>query len=95
MSEETSVSVQSRQKEKPSQPPRKKNDELLKGAFEDNFIDFLRFIFPDADTLLDFDKGVEFMDKELHAIISDRERKSDKRVADRRTNRKKYQYGSY
>jgi hypothetical protein len=61
---------------------RKKSDELLKGAFEDNFSDFLRFVYPDADTILDFEKGIEFMDKELHAIIPDRERKRDKRIAD-------------
>ncbi|WP_235005377.1 hypothetical protein, partial [Pedobacter nyackensis] len=62
--------------------PRKKNDELLKGAFEENFPDFLRFVYPDADQVLDFSKGIEFMDKELHAIIPHRERKKDKRVAD-------------
>ncbi len=55
---------------------------MLKGAFEENFADFLRFIYPDADDLIDFEKGFEFMDKELFAIISDRERKNDKRVAD-------------
>jgi hypothetical protein len=55
---------------------RKKSDELLKGAFEVNFIDFLRFVYPDADQVVDFSKGIEFMDKELFAIIPDRERKS-------------------
>jgi pentatricopeptide repeat protein len=62
--------------------PRKKNDELLKGIFKENFPDFLRFIYPDANELLDFDKGVEFMDKELHSIIPNRESKRDKREAD-------------
>ncbi|WP_316835520.1 hypothetical protein [Pedobacter nutrimenti] len=63
-------------------PPRKKSDELLKGAFQDNFLDFLRFVYPDAQKVLDFDKGIEFLDKELFSIIPDRERKRDKRVAD-------------
>ncbi|MFA4868970.1 MAG: hypothetical protein WC623_12260 [Pedobacter sp.] len=62
--------------------PRKKNDELLKGAFKENFPDFLRFVYPDADEVIDFDKEIEFMDKELFAIIPDRERKNDKRAAD-------------
>lgn len=62
--------------------PRKKNDELLKGASEENFGDFLRFVFPDANDIIDFGKGFDFMDKELFAIIPDRERKNDKRVAD-------------
>lgn len=62
--------------------PRKKNDELLKSAFKDNFQDFLRFVYPDADEVLDFSKEIEFMDKELFAIIPDRERRKDKRVAD-------------
>ena len=38
--------------------PWKKNDELLKGIFEDNFPDFLRFIYPDADKIFDFDRGL-------------------------------------
>lgn len=62
--------------------PRRKNDEMLKGAFEENFFDFLRFVYPDADKILDFNKAPQFMDKELHAIIPDRERKNDKRIAD-------------
>ncbi|SDJ07686.1 hypothetical protein SAMN04487898_101249 [Pedobacter sp. ok626] len=67
---------------KASLTPRKKNDELLKGIFKENFPDFLRFIYPDANELLDFEKGIEFMDKELHSIIPNRERRRDKREAD-------------
>lgn len=81
MPEEIDVPT-SNKKYRPLPKPRKKNDELLKGAFEDNFPDFLRFVYPDAEEILDFEKGIEFMDKELHAIIPDRERKKDKRVAD-------------
>lgn len=62
--------------------PRKRHDELLKGAFKENFIDFLRFVYADADDLFAFDRGIVFMDKELLAIIPDRERKGGGRIAD-------------
>ena len=62
--------------------PRKKSDELLKGAFEDNFIDFLRFVYPDADSLFDFSKELMFMDKELNTIFPERERQKGAREAD-------------
>lgn len=64
-----------------SKPP-KQNDELLKGAFEENFVDFLRFLYPDADDIFDFSKGIQFMDKELMSIVPDRDRKKGKRIAD-------------
>ncbi|TCD01267.1 RpnC/YadD family protein [Pedobacter psychroterrae] len=69
-------------RQKRSSKPRKKSDELLKGAFEDHFFDFLRFVYPDAEDIIDFSKGVEFMDKELFAIVPNRESKGDKREAD-------------
>jgi hypothetical protein len=62
--------------------PRKQNDELLKGAFEEWFTEFLRFLYPQADNLFDFARGLTFMDKELYAIIPERERTKGKRVAD-------------
>ena len=62
--------------------PRKQNDELLKGAFEDWFAEFLRFLYPQADDQFDFGRGLTFMDKELYAIIPERERRKGKRVAD-------------
>lgn len=61
--------------------PPKQNDELLKGAFEENFPDFLRFLYPRADEIFDLARGIHFMDKELLAIVPDRERKKGKRVA--------------
>ena len=39
-------------------PPRKKNDQLFKGAFEEHFQDLLRLIFKDADQIFDFEKGL-------------------------------------
>lgn len=65
-----------------SKKPRKQNDELLKGAFEENFPDFLRFLYPQADNIFDLSRGIQFMDKELLAIVPDRERKQGKRIAD-------------
>ncbi|MDX3916922.1 MAG: hypothetical protein QHC79_25495 [Pseudosphingobacterium sp.] len=69
-------------KDQGDKTPRKKNDELLKGAFEEWFPEFLRFLYPAADDLFDFEKGLTFKDKELLAIIPDRERRTGKRVAD-------------
>lgn len=74
--------ISAKQRNNRSNAARKKNDELLKGAFEDNFFDFLRFVNPEAEQILDFSKGVDFMNTELFAIIPDRERKKDKRIAD-------------
>jgi hypothetical protein len=48
---------------------RRKDDLLWKGILEDVFDDFLRFLNPDAETLLDFDKGFEFLDKELEQVF--------------------------
>ncbi|MGK6351616.1 hypothetical protein [Parapedobacter sp. DT-150] len=55
---------------------------MLKGAFEEWFTEFMRFLYFNADELFDFARGLEFMDKELLEIIPDRERKKGKRVAD-------------
>jgi len=65
-----------------TEKPTKQNGELLKGAFEEWFVEFLRFIYPNADELFDFTRGLTFMDKELLAIIPERERKKGKRIAD-------------
>ena len=62
--------------------PSKKSDELLKAVFEDNFPDFLRFMYPEAEVVFDLERGLTFMDKELLEIIPDRERKKGKRMAD-------------
>ena len=47
----------------------KRNDLLWKAALEDLFDDFLRFFYPDADTLFDLDKGFVYLDKELDQLF--------------------------
>ena len=47
----------------------KQDDMLWKGIIEDMPAHFLRFFFPDADNLLDFDRGFEFLDKELEQLF--------------------------
>jgi len=64
------------------QMPPRQNDELLKGVIEDNFPDFLRFLYPDADGIFDLEKKIEFMDKELKKITSDRGEQKGGRRAD-------------
>lgn len=44
---------------------RRQLDELWKGILENTFEDFLRFINPDVDTVLDLQRGIVFLDKEL------------------------------
>ncbi len=62
--------------------PRKKSDQLLKGIIEENLPDLLAFLYPDLAPAIDFDRGIELLDKELHAIVPDRERRNDTREAD-------------
>lgn len=47
----------------------KSNDLLWKGVLEDVFEDFLSFLYPDAAELFDFDRGFEFLDKELEQVF--------------------------
>lgn len=47
----------------------KRDDSLWKAILEDLFDDFLRFFFADADELFDFDRGFEFLDKELETLF--------------------------
>ncbi|QEC79194.1 RpnC/YadD family protein [Mucilaginibacter ginsenosidivorax] len=48
---------------------RRKDDILWKGILEDVFDDFLCFLNPDARDIFDFDKGFEFLDKELEQVF--------------------------
>jgi len=47
----------------------KRNDLLWKAALEDLFDDFLRFFYHDAEELFDFEKGFEYLDKELDQLF--------------------------
>jgi len=71
-----------KKRNKTNNKPPKQTDEFLKGALEESLPEFLRFIYPNADEVFDFERGTEMLDKELLAIIPDRERKKGKRVAD-------------
>ena len=44
---------------------KQKDDYLWKGVLEDVFDDFLRFLYPDADSVFDLSRGITFLDKEL------------------------------
>ena len=46
-------------------------DILWKGIFEDLFLNFLQFFYPNADELFDLSRGFEFMDKELSELFTD------------------------
>ncbi|MBE9466284.1 hypothetical protein ACFP1I_25055 [Dyadobacter subterraneus] len=61
---------------------RRKNDILLKSAFEECFADLLYFFFKDADIVFDFEKGFDFMDKELAELFPDLEKKGGNRFVD-------------
>lgn len=47
----------------------KKEDELWKGMIESSFTDFIRFVHPGIDNILDLDRGYEFLDKELEQVF--------------------------
>ncbi|MBE9460836.1 hypothetical protein ACFP1I_20140 [Dyadobacter subterraneus] len=61
---------------------RKKNDILLKSAFEEAFPDLLRFFFEDADNIFNMDRGFEFMDKELSELFPELEKQGGSRFVD-------------
>ncbi len=62
--------------------PRRKDDVLLKSAFEEAFPDLLRFYFEEADALFDMDKGFEFLDKELIELFPELEKHGGNRFVD-------------
>lgn len=67
---------------RPYPPPRRQDDKFLKAAFEEWFPALLRFFYPDADQIFDFEREIEFLDKELRKIIPERERSKGDREAD-------------
>ncbi|WP_426667071.1 Rpn family recombination-promoting nuclease/putative transposase [Mucilaginibacter sp. McL0603] len=62
---------------------RRKDDVLWKGILEDVFDDFLRFLNPDAESLLDFGKGFEFLDKELQQVLPPENEEFSPKVVDK------------
>ena len=61
---------------------RRKNDILLKSAFEEAFPDLLRFFFKDSVSIFEIERGFEFMDKELNDLFPELEKKGGGRLAD-------------
>ncbi|MBB5438607.1 UDP-N-acetylglucosamine transferase subunit ALG13 [Pedobacter sp. AK017] len=68
------ISTAAHEQEKIKSKPRKKNDIIFKGAFEEYFIPLLRFIYPNADQIFDFDQEILFMNNELAEIDIDPDR---------------------
>lgn len=62
--------------------PRKKDDTLLKAAFEELFPHLLRFCFADAAKLFDFRKGFVFLDKELTELFPELIKQGGNRFVD-------------
>jgi len=62
--------------------PRRKDDILLKSAFEETFPDLLRFYFADADVLFDMERGFAFLDKELGELFPELEKAGGNRFVD-------------
>jgi hypothetical protein len=48
---------------------KRNHDILWKGALEDLFDDFLRFFYPEAESLFDLNKGFQYLDKELDQLF--------------------------
>ena len=61
---------------------RRKNDILLKSAFEEAFPDLLRFCFSGADDIFDLDKDLEFLDKELFELFPELKKPGGSRFID-------------
>jgi len=62
--------------------PRKKDDALLKAAFEELFPYLLRFCFPDADKMFNIRKGFVFLDKELTELFPELKKQGGNRFVD-------------
>ncbi|MBS1660160.1 MAG: hypothetical protein JST68_03820 [Bacteroidetes bacterium] len=62
---------------------RKKYDALWKGVVEEVFSELLEFVFPDHVDMLDLDRGVEFLDKELGELFPAPGRRLEVRYVDK------------
>lgn len=58
-------------------------DPYWKGVLEEVFEDFLRFVFPNADKVLDLKKGFQFLDKELGAMYPEPDSPGQARYVDK------------
>jgi predicted transposase YdaD len=58
-------------------------DILWKGMMEEVFEDMMRFVFPEADRELDFNRGFEFLDKELGEMYPEPEKPAQTREVDK------------
>jgi len=56
---------------------------LWKGMLEEVFDDFLRFVFPRVDEVLDMRRGFEFLDKELSEMYPEPDKPSQTRYVDK------------
>ena len=62
--------------------PRRKDDILLKSAFEETFPDLLRFCFANANEIFDIKKDFVFLDKELSELFPELEKQGGNRFVD-------------
>lgn len=62
---------------------KQKDDYLWKGVLEDVLDDFLRFVHPDADQVLDLNKEITFLDKELEQLFPPEEEVYSPKVVDK------------
>lgn len=83
MSEEASMIGPSKSKQKVKRKPARRDDELWKGILADVFEDFLRFFFPDADDLFDFERKFVFLDKEFNRLFPPEENAAGVRFVDK------------
>ena len=61
---------------------RRKNDILLKSAFEESFPDLLKFFFKQTETIFDMNKGFVFMDKRTGELFPELEKQGGSRFVD-------------
>ncbi|WP_225874799.1 RpnC/YadD family protein [Pedobacter hiemivivus] len=66
--QENLTQITAQPQDSPRKRIRRKDDLLWKGILEDVFEDFLCFMHPDANKIFDFNKGFEFLDKELEQV---------------------------
>ncbi|WP_254491548.1 hypothetical protein, partial [Salmonella enterica] len=59
------------------------DDELWKGILEDVFMDFLIFLFPNADELFNLKKKFVFLDKEFNRLFPPEENTAGVRYVDK------------